>query len=53
VGSGDNYAYLVVDDKTKDAAIVDPAYPPEYVVLGRGGLLLPYDTSAGDDRAHR
>jgi hydroxyacylglutathione hydrolase len=33
VGSGDNYAYLVVDDKTKDAAIVDPAYPPEVIPL--------------------
>jgi hydroxyacylglutathione hydrolase len=29
VGSSDNYAYLVVDDKTKDAAIVDPAHPEE------------------------
>ncbi|KAI5852693.1 beta-lactamase-like protein [Morchella snyderi] len=28
-GSHDNYAYLVVDDKTKDAMIVDPANPPE------------------------
>jgi hydroxyacylglutathione hydrolase len=29
VGSGNNYAYLVVDDKSKDAVIVDPANPPE------------------------
>ena len=29
-GSGKNYAYLVVDDKTKDATKVDPANPPEY-----------------------
>ncbi|KAL1302325.1 hypothetical protein AAFC00_002735 [Neodothiora populina] len=28
-GSGNNYAYLVVDDKTKDAVIIDPANPPE------------------------
>lgn len=28
-GSGNNYAYLVVDDKTKDATIIDPANPPE------------------------
>jgi hydroxyacylglutathione hydrolase len=28
-GTGDNYAYLVVDDKTKDAVIIDPANPPE------------------------
>jgi hydroxyacylglutathione hydrolase len=29
VGSSNNYAYLVVDDKTKDAVIIDPANPPE------------------------
>ncbi len=29
VGSSDNYAYLVVDDKSKDAVIIDPANPPE------------------------
>ena len=29
-GSSNNYAYLVVDDKTKGAAIIDPANPPEY-----------------------
>ncbi|OJD30671.1 hydroxyacylglutathione hydrolase [Diplodia corticola] len=28
-GSGNNYAYLVSDDKTKDAVIIDPANPPE------------------------
>ncbi|MCJ1401014.1 Cytoplasmic glyoxalase II [Xylographa trunciseda] len=28
-GSSNNYAYLVVDDKTKDAVIIDPANPPE------------------------
>ncbi|KAI4868317.1 hydroxyacylglutathione hydrolase [Hypoxylon rubiginosum] len=28
-GSHDNYAYLVVDDKSKDAFIVDPANPEE------------------------
>ncbi|KAK2481147.1 hypothetical protein H9L39_06786 [Fusarium oxysporum f. sp. albedinis] len=28
-GSSNNYAYLVVDDKSKDAVIVDPANPPE------------------------
>lgn len=31
-GSSNNYAYLVVDDKSKDAVIIDPANPPEYVV---------------------
>ncbi|KAH8891347.1 Metallo-hydrolase/oxidoreductase [Thozetella sp. PMI_491] len=31
VGKGDNYAYLVVDDKSKDAVIIDPANPPEVV----------------------
>ncbi|TLS28913.1 hypothetical protein PpBr36_01581, partial [Pyricularia pennisetigena] len=29
VGSSDNYAYLVVDDKSKDAVIIDPANPEE------------------------
>ncbi|KAK9798276.1 putative hydroxyacylglutathione hydrolase [Seiridium cardinale] len=29
VGSSDNYAYLVIDDKSKDAVIVDPANPEE------------------------
>ncbi|CAM1508402.1 Fc.00g052500.m01.CDS01 [Cosmosporella sp. VM-42] len=28
-GSGNNYAYLVVDDESKDAMIIDPANPPE------------------------
>ncbi|KAF7547328.1 hypothetical protein G7Z17_g7805 [Cylindrodendrum hubeiense] len=28
-GSSDNYAYLVVDDKSKDAVIIDPANPSE------------------------
>merc|ERR1711982_119096 len=28
-GSGSNYAYLVSDDKTKEATIIDPANPPE------------------------
>ncbi|RTE76155.1 hypothetical protein BHE90_009382 [Fusarium euwallaceae] len=28
-GSHNNYAYLVVDDKSKDAVIIDPANPPE------------------------
>lgn len=30
MGSSNNYAYLVVDDKTKDAVIIDPANPDEY-----------------------
>ncbi|KAK7749533.1 Cytoplasmic glyoxalase II [Cytospora paraplurivora] len=29
VGTSDNYAYLVTDEKTKDAIIIDPASPPE------------------------
>ncbi|PMD46322.1 hydroxyacylglutathione hydrolase [Hyaloscypha variabilis F] len=28
-GTGDNYAYLVIDDKSKDAVIIDPANPDE------------------------
>jgi hypothetical protein len=30
-GSGNNYAYLVTDDKTKQAVIIDPANPSESV----------------------
>jgi hypothetical protein len=30
-GSGNNYAYLVTDDKTKQAVIIDPANPSELV----------------------
>lgn len=30
-GTGNNYAYLVSDDKTKEAVIIDPASPEEYV----------------------
>lgn len=29
-GSSDNYAYLVVDDRSKEAVIIDPAHPEEY-----------------------
>ncbi|TGZ82098.1 hydroxyacylglutathione hydrolase [Ascodesmis nigricans] len=28
-GSHNNYAYLIIDEKTKDSMIVDPAHPPE------------------------
>ena len=35
VGSSNNYAYLISDDETKDAVIIDPANPPEYVVPSR------------------
>lgn len=31
-GTGNNYAYLVTDDKSKEAVIIDPANPPEYVI---------------------
>ncbi|EFW99799.1 hydroxyacylglutathione hydrolase [Grosmannia clavigera kw1407] len=31
VGTGDNYAYLLIDDKSKDAVIIDPASPEEVV----------------------
>jgi glyoxylase-like metal-dependent hydrolase (beta-lactamase superfamily II) len=30
VGSSDNYAYLVTDEKSKEAVIIDPAHPDEY-----------------------
>lgn len=36
-GSSNNYAYLVVDDKSKDAVIIDPANPDEYVQTIRIG----------------
>lgn len=29
MGSSNNYAYLVTDEKSKDAVIIDPANPPE------------------------
>lgn len=35
MGTSNNYAYLVVDDQSKDAVIIDPANPPEY------GLVRP------------
>jgi hypothetical protein len=31
-GTRDNYAYLVSDEKTKEAVIVDPAHPSEYAI---------------------
>jgi glyoxylase-like metal-dependent hydrolase (beta-lactamase superfamily II) len=31
-GTGNNYAYLVSDDKTREAVIIDPAHPEEYVI---------------------
>ncbi|KAK4147167.1 Las1-like-domain-containing protein [Dichotomopilus funicola] len=30
VGKSDNYAYLVVDDKSKEAVIIDPAHPADH-----------------------
>ncbi|KAK2741317.1 Cytoplasmic glyoxalase II [Onygenales sp. PD_40] len=30
-GSGNNYAYLISDEPSKDAMIVDPAHPPEVI----------------------
>ncbi|KFY39466.1 hypothetical protein V495_05926 [Pseudogymnoascus sp. VKM F-4514 (FW-929)] len=30
-GKGDNYAYLVIDEKTKDAVIIDPAYTEDVI----------------------
>lgn len=40
MGSSNNYAYLVVDDKTKDAVIIDPANPPEYASPSLWSLVL-------------
>ncbi|KAH9909983.1 hydroxyacylglutathione hydrolase [Xylariomycetidae sp. FL2044] len=44
-GSSDNYAYLVVDDKSKDAVIIDPANPEEVApvlkeAIGSGKINL-------------
>ncbi|EUC49955.1 hypothetical protein COCMIDRAFT_83160 [Bipolaris oryzae ATCC 44560] len=44
-GTGNNYAYLVSDDKTKEAVIIDPAHPPEVLPVLKeqtttGGLKL-------------
>jgi len=41
-GTGDNYCYVVKDDTTKEAAVIDPAYPDE--VLPKVHSLV----SAGD-----
>jgi hydroxyacylglutathione hydrolase len=41
-GTGNNYAYLVTDSKTKDAVIIDPANPPEVLPV------LKQKTDAGD-----
>jgi glyoxylase-like metal-dependent hydrolase (beta-lactamase superfamily II) len=30
-GTSDNYAYLVIDENSKDAVIIDPANPDEWV----------------------
>lgn len=39
VGSSNNYAYLVTDEASKDAVIIDPANPPEYALLS---VLSPF-----------
>lgn len=43
-GKGNNYAYLVTDDKTKDAVIIDPANPSEVLPVLKdevaGGIKL-------------
>ncbi|KAL8700295.1 MAG: hypothetical protein Q9224_001032 [Gallowayella concinna] len=36
-GSGNNYAYLVTDESSKDAVIIDPANPPEADPSGSHG----------------
>ncbi|KAI1098523.1 hydroxyacylglutathione hydrolase [Jackrogersella minutella] len=61
-GSHDNYAYLLVDDKSKAAVIIDPAHPEEVTpVLKKGiqdGIVLQaivnthhhYDHAGGNDQ---
>lgn len=38
VGSSNNYAYLVVDDKSKAAVIIDPAHPAEVTPVLRKAI---------------
>ncbi|KAK1754660.1 beta-lactamase-like protein [Echria macrotheca] len=38
VGSSNNYAYLVVDDKSKDAVIIDPAHPSEVAPVVKAAM---------------
>lgn len=46
-GKGNNYAYLVTDDKTKDAVIIDPANPSEYGMFEtRGGCFADSQTES-------
>ena len=46
-GTGNNYAYLVTDDKTKDSVIIDPAHPPEVLPV------LDQKTKSGDIKLSR
>ncbi|KAF1815212.1 Metallo-hydrolase/oxidoreductase [Eremomyces bilateralis CBS 781.70] len=44
-GSGNNYAYVVTDDKTKDSVVIDPAHPREVLpvlkeLVSRGDIKL-------------
>ncbi len=41
-GSGNNYAYLVTDEKSKDAVIIDPANPSEYAKSSRSLIASAY-----------
>lgn len=38
MGSSNNYAYLVTDDKSKDAVIIDPAHPEEVVPVLKAAI---------------
>jgi len=37
-GTGNNYAYLVSDDKTKESVIIDPAHPSEVLPVLKGQI---------------
>ncbi|KAF2279955.1 Metallo-hydrolase/oxidoreductase [Westerdykella ornata] len=41
-GTGNNYAYLVTDDKSRESVIIDPAHPPEVLPV------LKQKTESGD-----
>ncbi|KAK9456650.1 beta-lactamase-like protein [Dipodascopsis uninucleata] len=65
-GTGDNYAYLVTDDATKDTLVIDPAEPDEVLPViksleSKGAIKLTgivnthhhYDHSGGNDAMRR
>ncbi|KAK9460658.1 beta-lactamase-like protein [Lipomyces oligophaga] len=65
-GTGDNYAYLVTDDATKETLVIDPAEPDEVLPVikdleSKGAIKLTgivnthhhYDHSGGNNKMHQ